>query len=73
MICRYDDSGNNTPSLIQNTSYTGIRQKQVRKQLHSLSAKCATYLRVAASVVLASDTQVRGFKPDRSRRIFKGR
>lgn len=46
MVCRYDDSGNNTPSLIQNASYTGIRQKQVRKQLRSLSVKCATYLTV---------------------------
>jgi len=46
MICRHDDSGNNTPSLIQNTSYAGLRQKQVRKQLYSLSVKCATYLRV---------------------------
>jgi hypothetical protein len=27
----------------------------------------------AASVVLASDTQVRGFKPGRNRRVFKGR
>jgi hypothetical protein len=46
MICRYGDSGNNTPSLIQNTRYKGIRQKQVRKQSYSLSAKCAPYLRV---------------------------